>query len=44
MATSTGIDFFTGLSIGDFIEIAKEVEEIGRQNKNNLRAGSGNRR
>ena len=42
MATNTGIDFFTSLPIEDFLDIAKEVAEIGKQN--NLRTGAGNRR
>lgn len=33
MATNTGIDFFVDLPIGEYIDIAKEVSEIGKQNK-----------
>lgn len=42
MATNTGMDFFTNLPIEDFIDVAKEVGEIGKQN--NLRTGARNRR
>lgn len=42
MATNTGIDFFTDLPIEDFVDLAKEVTEAGKQN--NLRAGIRNRR
>lgn len=42
MATNTGMDFFTDLPIGDYIDIAKEVSEIGKQDK--LRTGGRNRR
>lgn len=38
MATNTGIDFFVDLPIDDYIDIAKEVSEIGKQNK--LRTGA----
>ena len=33
MATHTGIDFFTDLPIDEFIDVAKEVNDIGKQNK-----------
>lgn len=42
MATNTGMDFFADLPVNDFIDIAKEVGEIGKQN--NLRTGARNRR
>ena len=42
MATNTGMDFFTDLPVDDFINIAKEVGEIGKQN--NIRTGARNRR
>lgn len=42
MATNTGMDFFIDLPVDDFIDIAKEVGEIGKQN--NLRTGARNRR
>lgn len=42
MSTNTGIDFFMDLPVEDFIDIAKEVSEIGK--KNNLRTGARNRR
>ena len=31
MATHTGIDFFTDLPIDEFIDVAKEVNDIGKQ-------------
>jgi hypothetical protein len=43
MLTGTGMDFFMELSVADFLDVAKEVAEVGRQ-KNNLRARTGNRR
>lgn len=42
MVTSTGIDFFTDLPIEDFLDVAKEVAEIGKQN--NIRTRTRNRR
>mgnify|MGYP000008012861 CR=1 FL=1 len=42
MATNTGIDFFTGLPLEDFLDVAKEVAEIGKQN--NIRTSARNRR
>ena len=33
MATHTGIDFFADLPIDEFIDVAKEVNDIGKQNK-----------
>ena len=38
MATNTGIDFFTDLPLDEYIDIAKEVSEIGKENK--LRTGA----
>jgi hypothetical protein len=42
MVTNTGIDFFTDLPIDEYIDIAKEVGEIGKQI--NLRTSARNRR
>nr|DAJ74524.1 MAG TPA: hypothetical protein [Caudoviricetes sp.]DAX86229.1 MAG TPA: hypothetical protein [Caudoviricetes sp.] len=38
MALQTGMDFFLSLSVFELIEVAEEVEEIGRKQ----RAGVGN--
>lgn len=38
MTTNTGIDFFTDLPLDEYIDIAKEVSEIGKENK--LRTGA----
>nr|DAS64742.1 MAG TPA: hypothetical protein [Caudoviricetes sp.] len=42
MVLQTGIDYFLSLSVFELIEIAEEVEEIGR--KQRARAGNSNRR
>lgn len=42
MSLQTGIDYFLSLSVFELIEVAKEVEEIGR--KQRTRAGNSNRR
>ena len=38
MATNTGMDFFTNLSLDEFVDIAKEVAENVK--KNNLRTST----
>lgn len=41
MSTSTSLEFFVGLPIADFLDIANEVIEIGKQKQ--LRTSGRNR-
>lgn len=41
MATNTSLEFYVGLPIADFLEIANEVIEIGKQKS--VRTGGRNR-
>ncbi len=44
MATNTGIDFYYGIPLSDFINVANEVIEYGREQKDRIRTGNTGRR
>lgn len=44
MSTNTGLDFYINLPIAEFIDIAKEVVEYGKQQKNRIRNSTSGRR
>lgn len=37
MSTNTGIDFYLSLGLADFMDIANEVIEYGREQKDRIR-------